>query len=189
MNSEEKISKSLITSSKNIKGFYFSTKELDIKNDYINDIVFDYGKQQKQDQIDIENESIQNALKIYSAYDDYNTRSHLSKYLDADNAFLKNFEEKTKDLKIKGNPWKPFNFNINFVINADGSLSDVEIKGIAKGLDTTSYEPMPSKKQEASIIKVLQEGDKLIPLAINSKNVRSKASITVNPQNLSLHRH
>ena len=162
---------------------------MDIKNEYISDIVYDYEKQQKKDQIDIENDKIRDNLKIYSAYDNYNTRSNLSKYLDADNAFLKNFEEKTKDLKIKGNSWKPLNFKINFVINADGSLSDVEINGIAKGLDTTSYEPMPSKKREASIIKALQEGDKLIPLAINSKNVRSKASITVNPQNLSLHRH
>ena len=187
--SSENLYKSLITSSKNIKSFYFTTKDMDIKNEYISDIVYDYEKQQKKDQIDIENDKIRDNLKIYSAYDNYNTRSNLSKYLDADNAFLKNFEEKTKDLKIKGNSWKPLNFKINFVINADGSLSDVEINGIAKGLDTTSYEPMPSKKQEASIIKALQEGDKLIPLAINSKNVRSKASITVNPQNLSLHRH
>lgn len=187
--SSKNLYKSLITSSKNIKSFYFTTKDMDIKNEYISDIVYDYEKQQKKDQIDIENEKIRDNLKIYSAYDDYNTRSNLSKYLDADNAFLKNFEEKTKDLKIKGNSWKPLNFKINFVINADGSLSDVEINGIANGLDTTSYEPMPSKKQEASIIKALQEGDKLIPLAINNKNVRSKASITVNPQNLSLHRH
>ena len=186
--SSKNLHKLLINSSKNIKNFNFTTKELDIKNDYISDIVFDYEKQQKQDQIDIEKENIRNGLKIYSAYDDYHTSSNLSKYLDADNAFLKEFEEKTKDLKIIGNRWKPLSFDINFVINTDGSLTDIEITGIAKGLDTTSYEPMPSKKQEVSIIKALQEGGKLIPLAINSKNVRSKATITVNPQKMSLHR-
>ena len=56
LNSNEKINKSLMTSSKKIKNFDFSTKELDIKNEYLAEIVYDYEKQQKQDQIDIENE-------------------------------------------------------------------------------------------------------------------------------------
>ena len=56
LNSGEKINKSLMTSSKKINNFNFSTKELDIKNEYLAEIVYDYEKQQKQDQIDIENE-------------------------------------------------------------------------------------------------------------------------------------
>ena len=56
LNSNEKINKSLMTSSKKINNFNFSTKELDIKNEYLAEIVYDYEKQQKQDQIDIENE-------------------------------------------------------------------------------------------------------------------------------------
>jgi len=43
--SSKNLYKSLITSSKNIKSFYFSTKELGIKNEYISDIIYDYEKQ------------------------------------------------------------------------------------------------------------------------------------------------